>query len=224
MKKIFLLLVFLNGVLFLWSFSSSKESGNVVRQTSLYNQTEVEELVLLSEESVEEEGVKVSEVKIKEPIDVQKPGPLKVADVYTCYVVKPLKKKDANALKEKLAGSVLDVSVSLLLEPQEYWVMLPSTGSWADSLSKLDEIKRKGVKDLWIISDGESKGVISLGIYKKASSAEKRVFWLKRRSVDATVIGRKSKNYEVRLKTKDALDSIKPHLKNLKKRPLKISC
>jgi len=232
MKKIFLLLVFLNGVLLLWSFSSNKVSDNVVRQASLYNQIEIEELVLLSEASIEEMLAKVSETKtkakaqIKKHVDVQKPDVLKVADVYTCYVVRPLKKKEANALKDKLTGSVLEVSVSLLLEPQEYWVMLPSTGSWADSLSKLEEIKRKGVKDLWIISEGESKGVISLGVYKMVSSAQSRLRWLKQRSVDATVIGRKnkSKGYVVRLKTKDALDSIEPHLIGLKKRILKIAC
>jgi len=226
MKKIFLLLVFLNGVLVLWSFSSNKGSDNVVRQASLYNQVEIEELVLLSEASIEEMLAKVSETKaqIKRHVDVQKPDVLKVVDVYTCYVVRPLKEKEVDELRVKLASSDIGISVSLLSESQKYWVLLPSTGNWASSLSKREEIKRKGVQDLWLLSEGESKGVISLGVYKTASSAQKRLDWLKQRSVDATVISKKNKSYEVRLKSKGILDLIKPHLAGLKKRTLKIAC
>jgi len=228
MKKIFLLLVFLNGVLVLWSFSSNKGSDNVVRQASLYNQVEIEELVLLSEVHIEEMLAKVSQTKakaqIKKHVDVQKPDVLKVADVYTCYVVRPLKEKEVDELRVKLASSDIGISVSLLSESQKYWVLLPSTGNWASSLSKREEIKRKGVQDLWLLSEGESKGVISLGVYKTASSAQKRLDWLKQRSVDATVISKKNKSYEVRLKSKGILDLIKPHLAGLKKRTLKIAC
>jgi len=245
MKKIFLLLVFLNGVLLFWGFNSSKMSDNAVRQTSLYNKTKVDELVLLSEVSAEEKVAKpskvnvnktadvqaldvlqVADVHIKKTVDVQVPNVPKVIDVYTCYVVRPLKEKEANALRSKLESSVVEVLVSLQLEPQEYWVMIPATGSWAHSLSKLEEIKRKGVKDFWLLSQGENKGVISLGVYKTAGRAQNRLHWLRQRSVNAMVIGRKhkSKGYVVRLKTKDALDSIKPHLIGLQKKILKISC
>jgi len=259
MKKIFLLLVLLNGVLILWSFSGSKVSESVVRQASLYDQTEVEELVLLSEVRVADKAAKVSEAETKELVgvqdtdvqdtdvqdtdvqdtdvqdtdvqdtdvqdtDVQDTDVLKVIDVYTCYVVKPLKKKEVDTLKAKLGSSAVEASVSLLLGTQEYWVTLPTTGNWESSLSKLEEIKRKGVKDLWLISEGESKGVISLGVYKTASSAQNRLRWLKQRSVDATVIGRKTKTYEVRLKIKATSGPIELLLTGFKKRTLKISC
>ncbi len=224
MKYIFLLLVFFNAVLLLWGFSVSDTQDSLGKQVALYNQKDIESLVLLTASDLEDRVVDMKQTVAATQLEVgNKTTP------ESCYFVGSFKvKRNAEKLRDEFAWISLDASIAVLPGSQKYWAVYPVTGVWESSLKKLAKLKAKGVKDLWLISDGVDRGVISLGIFDEANNAKRRLDELREIMAGAIVIARKEAEYRVRLKTNDSLNSIKAYFgrqrSKLKKSILTIAC
>ncbi len=55
-----------------------------------------------------------------------------------------------------------------------YWVLAPPQGTRAETRRVVANLKKSGVKDLWIMPKGEFKGYISLGIYAREARTKRR--------------------------------------------------
>jgi hypothetical protein len=61
-----------------------------------------------------------------------------------------------------------------------FWVMLPPAKSAAAAVPLLERLQRAGVKDFYLIRNGENVNAISLGVYSAKASAQRRVEQLRR--------------------------------------------
>jgi len=96
----------------------------------------------------------------------------------------------------------------------EYWVVIPPQVSWQASLKKVEELKAKGIKDLWLVPSGGNKGAISLGLFIEHSRANKQLAELTARKVNAKIVVRNRMSYRLKVRVfmnKDALNSIFIH-------------
>lgn len=135
---------------------------------------------------------------------------------------------EAKVLSNGLKGLVKDVLVVPMEPYEEYWVISPSEGDWNQSLLKVEQLKEKGVKDLWLVPSGPYKGVISLGLFATQNSTEKRVKELAEKQVKTDVISREKYRYGVKLVTEGDVKPIQNYLNSTRPDELnrlrKIAC
>ena len=96
----------------------------------------------------------------------------------------------------------------------EYWVVIPPQVNWQASLKKVEELKAKGIKDLWLVPSGDNKGAISLGLFVEPSRASKQLTALTARKVNAKIVVRNRMSYRLKVRvfmSRDALNSIFIH-------------
>jgi hypothetical protein len=85
-----------------------------------------------------------------------------------------------------------------------YLVIIPPISRRADLNLRVDELKRAGVTDQFVISDGELRNGISLGFFKNEESANRHLADLKAKGVsDAVVSPKPSGNRTVTLHIRD---------------------
>ncbi len=60
-------------------------------------------------------------------------------------------------------------------ETKRYWVMLPPVATAAKAEPMLEQLKRAGIKDFYLIRSGDNKNAISLGVYSADESAKRRL-------------------------------------------------
>jgi hypothetical protein len=58
--------------------------------------------------------------------------------------------------------------------PKAYWVYLPPLPSYGAALKKVKELRKKGIRDLFIMGKGEKQNAISLGLFSNKSTAQQR--------------------------------------------------
>lgn len=119
---------------------------------------------------------------------------------------------EARVLSNDLKGLVKGVLVVPMEPYEEYWVISPSEGDWNQSLLKVEQLKEKGINDLWLVPSGPYKGVISLGLFATQNSTEKRVKELAEKRVKTDVISREKYRYGVKLVTKGDVKPIQNYL------------
>jgi hypothetical protein len=87
------------------------------------------------------------------------------------------------------AASALGVTVDRRQEsqrtPKGYWVYLPPSSSYQAAKRKVTEMKKKGLKDLFIMGKGSQKNAISLGLFKNKEAAEDRFTQVKQLGLKA---------------------------------------
>ena len=180
MRSFFLLLLAANLCYFFWKVTT--EAPPVPKELGLA----LEELKILS----------TSKQPVK--IDIRSTLPKVEAEavIKMCYMVGDFK---TNLLAEK-ARDVLVAAFPITQETIEvakrsrlisdYWVVYPAEDSWQKSKSNVEKIKSKGIKDLWLVPNGEDKGVVSLGLFQNQEPALLRAKSLKEMSLDVKVITR----------------------------------
>ena len=149
-------------------------------------------------------GLTLEELKIlptsKQPVktDIRATLPKVEAEVVikTCYMVGDF---ETNSLAEK-AMDVLVVAFPITQEMikvvkhsrliSDYWVVYPAEDSWQKSKSNVEKIRNKGIKELWLVPNGEDKGVVSLGLFQNQEPALLRAKSLKEMGLDVKVITR----------------------------------
>ncbi|AFT66360.1 hypothetical protein Q91_0320 [Cycloclasticus sp. P1] len=206
MKRLLLLLVFLNVVYFFWGTTVVETKRLEQHQAPLYKESELETLVLVGDEEVAAmlEKQVLLESKAKQPIS-------------ECYVAGDFADEgEAKKLSQTLSNHLSTVSVMPSKVLEEFWVVYPSRSDGERPLHNVETLKAIGVDDLWLVPSGPNKGIISLGLFATADSAEKRLKALSEKSIEAELIRRKKYRYGVKLITSDGLSPILDNLDGFK--------
>jgi SPOR domain len=217
MKVLFLFFLLLNGVYFFWQLddSDAPASSTILKQPAL--PTGVEKLTLLRERglgssnTVSPASVKESPRTTKPVSDI--PEPPRVAEVPkkpvekpravtkpqksliqkrepACFTLGPFAKADVASITSA-AISTLDATVehreSTRRTPKSYWVYLPPSKSYQAARRKVKELRKKGLKDLFIMGEGSRKNAISLGLFKRKSASAERLQRVKKLGLQAVL-------------------------------------
>lgn len=99
-----------------------------------------------------------------------------MASAEYCYQIGPFKGSKSIKQWKKRNHLTHKVTISSKKEVTEYYmVYLPAPKNKANISINMKKLKNMGIKDLWLIDRGKSKGGISLGLFSQIKSAEKVV-------------------------------------------------
>jgi len=95
----------------------------------------------------------------------------------TCFTLGPFKNEsDAGQMYKALRKLEVAVEQRLVERriPRGYWVYLPPLKSYSAARRKVQELEAMGLDDMYIMGKGEMKNAISLGLFKRKSTATER--------------------------------------------------
>nr|MBS0019007.1 SPOR domain-containing protein [Gammaproteobacteria bacterium] len=110
-----------------------------------------------------------------------------------CYTLGPIASDDE---REQLrawvmaAGGAAQVRLGERRELALYWVYLPPFSTRAEALGVAQEMAHLGIKDIFVIPRGDMAHAVSLGVYTRDSSLQRRLRQLKAKGYDASVLPR----------------------------------
>lgn len=84
---------------------------------------------------------------------------------------------EQNALADELGALGIEI-LDKGSEPatkSNHWVLLPPAKSRTEAKETLAKLKSKGIKDYYLVGDGENENAISLGVFSRPESAQRRV-------------------------------------------------
>lgn len=194
MKRLCLLLIFINVVYFFWGLSQPASSPDslVLDTQGLERLTEVsveKPLPMSVTEGPELEPEKaVFNAVIKQPTLID-----------SCYLVGGFGSEHAAVqFVTVLQDKNLRAAVQQRLVAEEFWVIQPAANNGFGAMKNVAKIKAKGVSDLWLVPNGVDKGVISLGLFATKGRADKRLEELAGKKIKAVIRVRQKFNYDVR--------------------------
>jgi hypothetical protein len=103
-----------------------------------------------------------------------------------------VKAADAGRAQAALASVQLGAKTEKREEEQiaGYWVYIPPIESKQEALAKLEQVRRLGIVDSFLILDGSKwRNAISLGTFRAEQAAKRHLEELRRRGVDQAIIG-----------------------------------
>lgn len=124
-------------------------------------------------------------LKNPQPLPAKKVAPKIIT---SCTELGPINEQEtATNIKKRLAA--LDLS-STIVEKQivvktDYWVILGPYNSKTRADLELKALKKKGIKDSYVMNNSEFKQVISLGLFGSKENAQRHADQLAKQSVDA---------------------------------------
>jgi len=110
-----------------------------------------------------------------------------------CYSVGPFASEepaDGVAAWLRQRGGEVESRWTDLRQPQNYWVYLPPLGSASEARAMLRRLKDDGMQDYVRVMRGPMRNAVSMGLYSKLESAERRM------------AGLRSKGYEPAMHTR----------------------
>jgi cell division protein FtsN len=136
--------------------------------------------------------------EMKTPVEARlEPEPQQIAAVPpSCFVLGPFDIRlnaDRALTKLKEHGADSKMRTTEERDRLRYWIYAP-TETLAAARKTIDKLKKKGIKDLYLIRDGEKKNAVSLGLYRSESSADKRLSKLKKLGFNPKI----EKHYRIR--------------------------
>ncbi len=132
-------------------------------------------LTALHQSAAKVSSVPVAEVKAETATEkvIAKP----VAVVMSCFSVGPFTNEAAAGQMYK-ALLPLDIVVEQRLRKKRviknYWVYLPPQKNYKLARRKVQALQKMGLEDMYIMGDGAMKNAISLGLFKRKSTATER--------------------------------------------------
>ncbi len=83
---------------------------------------------------------------------------------------------DARELAEgaRRSGAILAYSGSTTFEQHRFWVLIPPFPSANAAQPTLETLRRRGLRDYYLIRTGENRNAISLGVFSGREAAESR--------------------------------------------------
>lgn len=196
---LFYALLVCNGLFFAWQwFDRESKSDEVVAQgaqqktpTGLRLLSEVDDTELrprarAGAQTVESKASPSKHARISDAVANSSPAPV-------CYSLGPL---PGEGEVEQLRGWVLAaggaprVRMAQRREHTLSWVYLPPFATRDEAVRVAQEMARSGIKDIFAIPRGDMANAISLGVYARNSSLERRLRQLKARGYDASVLPR----------------------------------
>ncbi|MEO1889741.1 MAG: hypothetical protein ABGX33_07470 [Cycloclasticus sp.] len=196
MKQLFLFLLSINIVYFFLGFASKSDPISVVKKTPLYKEKVLEPLVLLTNKAGVEQGAVAAEV-------------FSQAIAKDCFVAGDFPTEESiHRLHVRLMGLDSKANIVVSRTVSEYWVTYSSNSDWQQALRDVEELKIKEVTELWLVPNGDYKGVVSLGVFVTEARANVRLDELREKQVNATILLREKSRYGVKVKTDRGVDSI----------------
>lgn len=156
MRGILLTLVFLNILYFGWKFTQQDHVDEAVSKSAIGDQ-KVPQLVLVSEKR----GSKKSKSGVKS------------LPIALCPEIGPFDDKPSALLfatELQIAGIVTRLKSKNAVNDLKYWVYLPIDGDKKAAMFKLNELREKQIES-YLITKGELKGQVSLGVFNNLESA-----------------------------------------------------
>jgi hypothetical protein len=198
MKLIFATLLLLNIGFFAWKHWQS-ESPPVTERTEVSIPDGVNQLMLLSE-------VDTSELRARAPTAVSLKSETHVAtdqenhsdseiDVQSrvCLSIGPLDSNDDIGRMQKWLedhGGAIILRVGERRELATYWVYFPPFPNRSAAAEQLRQMKEDGVEDISVIPRGDNANAVSLGVYSRRSSLERRLAQLRDKGYQPSVTPR----------------------------------
>lgn len=71
--------------------------------------------------------------------------------------------------------------------PRGYWVYLPAFKTYDAAKKRVDELQKKGLKDMFIMGKGDHKNAVSLGLYRRKSAADERYQQVKKMGLSVNI-------------------------------------
>lgn len=169
MRMLFLALLILNLAYFGWHYYAPPEPPPEPARIV----AGIPPLELLKEPAEEQQQAAIPESDTDDPVpDEAPPAPERI-----CYTLGPYKDADkAEAVEQAISEAGYAVS-SRSIEQREvsgYWVYLPPQASRKEALALARKLAKKGVKDYYVVPDGENANAVSLGLFSEAPRAERR--------------------------------------------------
>jgi hypothetical protein len=204
MKRLFLLLLFINVVYFFWGDTIKQNKAHLQQQTPLYDAKVMETLVLISEQQA---ALEITKSKAKQEVVnkavQQVPAPPPIPS-YSCYVLGDFATQaEADEFNSSLEFEVNQSVVIPIRTVDEFWVMSPAAASWEESVQNEAMIKNKGVSDLWLLPKGENKGVVSLGLFADIELATSRLTELREKQINAKIVVRTKSRFALKIEVSD---------------------
>ncbi len=179
MKIVIGLLIAANLLLFYWVTQESSQQDALLAEVS----SNMPPLKLLSEVTVQQH--KPAEILTKQaestdsaapkPEPDEKPPIRAVFVELSCYSLGPFTEekavKSAASTLKKL-GMVTTYKSETRREVSGYWVYIPPLPSRKDARSVISMLKKRGIKDFLIVSNGIKKNAISLGFFGTRDGAQ----------------------------------------------------
>lgn len=208
MKYLFFLVLFANIVFFLWEITNGDRKFD---PPSRYGQNPSSQQILLVNEVRlnSPSDLRVAGQPVEEPSETQEaqqPADTAENDNRTlvveqaventtefktfCYEIGPFAD---NKIQQKWLDDVRAKSDStdIVKKPIDihhgFVVFIPAHETFEKSKAYYEMLKRQGVTDLWLFKKGSSRGMISLGIYRKKQSGEKIQRQYSAQGIDARI-------------------------------------
>jgi hypothetical protein len=145
--------------------------------------------------------------------------PLPMLEHFACYEWGTFPRAKLEGARSFLRDYALDVSViqQTALESRRYWVYVPPMADAAAAQTRADELRQRGVTELYVVQDDQFRNAISLGVFKDEQLAAKLLEELKRKGVVSAVKGvRNQEQGRVSLFISNMSSTLVPKLEKLK--------
>lgn len=179
MKSLFLMLLFANIVLYFWVNMPRTDIGESALNAPLYEPVSIEILHVVSNDKHD-----VAAFNSKEVVQAKK------NESNLCLEIGSFGSDEAASLSQQLAGlsqHLLIVSNDQLAV-KKFWVVSPAAKTWEESVTNADDIKSKGVRDMWLVPNGSDRGVVSLGLFVNKDKAIQRMEEMLSKAIDVEMI------------------------------------
>jgi hypothetical protein len=127
----------------------------------------------------------------------------------------PAEVTKANEALGALAAGV-DKRERRIDESARWWVMIPSLANRTAATNRVNELKKQGVEEMFVIDDDAYRNAVSLGLFRNEEGARARLDALEKRGVkDARVVARDA-GTRVYLQLREVPDTVRARLTDLK--------
>jgi hypothetical protein len=111
-----------------------------------------------------------------------------------CFAVGPFSTGDTNrtsvqAWLEK-QGATVSTRQDERREVALYWVYFPPAASRGAAIAKVEQLRQKGVRDVLVVPKGDMANAISLGVFSKSISRDRRLVELRQKGYQPKVADR----------------------------------
>lgn len=187
MKFLAIFLLILNVAYFAWQMNNRLDNIAEAREAPSQAMASDVRLVLLSE--LKELPPLLKEANGDNPINTGAKNPFEAAG--SCKTIGPfISDQERTGIKNWLARR--NQTVKERQEEQKtnerYWVYLAAKSSDEESQAQLQELKQKGVQDYYMISTGNMRNAISLGLFNTQRSVNRRLRELGKKGYNPVVI------------------------------------
>jgi hypothetical protein len=189
-KWLVLTLAVVNGVFFGWGLHAGDISSESPDK-ALAPAAHVNRLLLLTEVDVAELRTRGSfDREVRAASEVDQGGKTPAA---LCFSIGPVQEgaevENMRAWLEQRGGQA-SLRSGERRELALYWVFFPPLGSRDAARTRVAELTSKGIEDIFMIHRGDMANAVSLGVYSRKTSLERRLAELRKEGYDPEVTSR----------------------------------